>query len=181
MLAPCLWCYPLFTSPSVYMCHPHQGGHMHIILACSSQECLPSPTPMLVPNSPHILQPKLVSITISLRPEEPLLVLTSQRCVLLTNLYSVLLQYWSKLFNIGHTKLIEIDIEMDPNLPLRASKPYTLPPKHQEWVRKELADLERAGIIQRSLSPYASPNVVIPRNCAPGSPMHDKTFVNYRK
>ena len=55
--------------------------------------------------------------------------------------------------DIGYTRLIEIDIETDPNLPPLASKPYTLPLKYQEWVRKGLEDLEKAGIIQRYLLP----------------------------
>ena len=63
----------------------------------------------------------------------------------------------------GYTKLIQIDIQTDPNLPPIASKPYTLPLKHQELVRKETEDLEKARTIQRSLSPYASPIVTIPR------------------
>ena len=32
--------------------------------------------------------------------------------------------------DIDYTKLIEMDIESDPNLLTIASKPYTLPPKH---------------------------------------------------
>ena len=36
----------------------------------------------------------------------------------------------------GYTKLIQMDIETDPNLFPIASGPYTLPLKHQEWVRK---------------------------------------------
>ena len=44
--------------------------------------------------------------------------------------------------------------------------------KHQEWVRKELEDLEKARIIQRSLSLYASP-IVVPRKYPPGSPVQD--------
>ena len=57
--------------------------------------------------------------------------------------------------NIGCTKSIKIDIETDPNLPLVAFNPYVLPLKHQEWVTKELEDLGKTGIIQRSLSPKA--------------------------
>ena len=34
-----------------------------------------------------------------------------------------------------------------------AKKPYSLPLKHVEWVQKELEILERAGVIQRSMSP----------------------------
>ena len=40
-----------------------------------------------------------------------------------------------------------MDKETDHNLLPGASKPYTLPLKHQEWARKELEDLEKAEII----------------------------------
>ena len=36
----------------------------------------------------------------------------------------------------GYTKLIEMDIETDNNLPAIASEPYTLPLKQQEWAKK---------------------------------------------
>ena len=62
---------------------------------------------------------------------------------------------------------------MDSNWPAIASKPYILPLKHQEMVRKELEDLEKAGIIQRSLLPYASPIVLVPRKYPPGSPVKE--------
>ena len=62
-----------------------------------------------------------------------------------------------------------MDIETDTYLPSIASKPYTLPLKNQEWVRKQLEYLEKAGVIQRSLSPYAWLFVVVPRKCPPGS------------
>ena len=75
--------------------------------------------------------------------------------------------------DIGHTRLIEMDIETDPKLPPIASRPYTLPLKHQGWVRKELEDLEKAGIIQRCLSPYASPILIVPQQCPPGSTVQE--------
>ena len=62
--------------------------------------------------------------------------------------------------DIGYTKLIEIDIENEPNLLTIASKSYTLPLEHQEWVRKESKDPEKVGIIQTSLFLYASLIVV---------------------
>ena len=55
--------------------------------------------------------------------------------------------------------MIKIYIETDPNLPSIPFKPYTLPLKHQGRVRKELEELEKAGIIQRHLSSYAVPNI----------------------
>ena len=38
--------------------------------------------------------------------------------------------------DIGYTKLIEMDIETDINLPPIAFKPYTLALKHKKWVKK---------------------------------------------
>ena len=48
------------------------------------------------------------------------------------------------------------------------SKPYTLPLKHYEWVQREIETLEQAGIIERSISPWASPVVIVPKKSAPG-------------
>ena len=39
---------------------------------------------------------------------------------------------------------------------LLSQKPYNLPLKHADWVQKELTTLEKAGVITRSVSPWAS-------------------------
>ena len=44
--------------------------------------------------------------------------------------------------------MIEMDIKRDPKLPPVASKSYTLPLKHQEWVRKELKVLEKQELFK---------------------------------
>ena len=67
--------------------------------------------------------------------------------------------------DIGRTTLIEMEIDTGDNLPV-AQNPYTLPLKHHEWVRKEIETLEKAGIIERSLSPWASPVIVVPKKSA---------------
>ena len=41
--------------------------------------------------------------------------------------------------------------------------PYTLPLNHAEWVKREIAILEKAGVIIRSVPPWASPMVVVPK------------------
>ena len=47
--------------------------------------------------------------------------------------------------DIGKTLLVEMDIDTGNSpLPPIASRPYTLPLKHYEWVRKEISTLERA-------------------------------------
>ena len=53
------------------------------------------------------------------------------------------------------------------NSPPIVSRPYTLPLKHYEWVRNEITTLERAGIITKSISPWASPVVIVPKKSAP--------------
>ena len=58
-------------------------------------------------------------------------------------------------------------------------KPYTLPLKYAAWVQKELEILEKVGVIVRSVSPWASPIVVVPKRTAPGE--HPKRLcVDYR-
>ena len=61
--------------------------------------------------------------------------------------------------DIGHTPLVTVDIDTGDSPPV-CQKPYSLPLKHVEWVQKELEILERAGVIQRSMSPWASPIVI---------------------
>ena len=84
---------------------------------------------------------------------------------------------------IGHTKLIEMNIETDPNLWCIASKPYTIPFKYQEWVRKEIDDLGKARIIQRRLFSYVSPIIIVPRKCPSGSPVQEpkSLCIEYKK
>ena len=71
--------------------------------------------------------------------------------------------------DIGKTKLIEMEIDTGSSVPL-AQSPYTLPLKHYDWVRKEIETLEKAGVIERSLSPWASPVIVVPKKSAPDEP-----------
>ena len=49
-----------------------------------------------------------------------------------------------------------------------------------EWVQKELEILERAGVIQRSMSPWASPIVIVPKKTEPGEPPRRRMCVDYR-
>ena len=71
--------------------------------------------------------------------------------------------------DIGKTPLLEVDIDNGDSLPI-TQKPYTLPLKCTEWVQRELEILEKAGVIVRSVSPWASPIVVVPKRTAPGEP-----------
>ena len=64
--------------------------------------------------------------------------------------------------DIGKTPLIEMEIDTGDSPPI-TQKPYTLPLKHATWVQKELKILEKAGVIVRSVSPWASPIVIVPK------------------
>ena len=80
--------------------------------------------------------------------------------------------------DIGKTPLIEIEIDTGDNLPI-TQKPYTLPLKHAQWVQKELEILEEAGVIVRSVSPWASPIVIVPKRTALGEPPNRRLCVDY--
>ena len=74
--------------------------------------------------------------------------------------------------DIGKTPLLEVEIDTGDSLPI-IQKPYTLPLKHTEWVQRELKILEKAGVIMKSVSPWASPIVVVPKRTAPGEPPNE--------
>ena len=80
--------------------------------------------------------------------------------------------------DIGRTSLIKMNIDTRENPPV-CQRPYTLPLKHAEWVKKELNILEAAGIIVRSVSPWASPIVVVPKRSAPGEPPKRHMCIDY--
>ena len=71
--------------------------------------------------------------------------------------------------DIGKTPLLEVEMDTGDS-PLITQKPYTLPLKHTKWLQRELEILEKAGVIVRSVSPWASPIVVVPKRTAPGEP-----------
>ena len=83
------------------------------------------------------------------------------------------------LGDIGKTPLVEMEIDTGYSPPI-TQKPYTLPLKHAEWVQKELEILEKAGVIVRSVSPWASHIVVVPKRTAPGEPPKRRLCVDYR-
>ena len=82
--------------------------------------------------------------------------------------------------DIRMTTLIEMEIYTWDSLPV-AQSPYTLPLKHYEWVQKEIEMLEKAGVIVKSLSPWASPVIVVPKKSAPDEPPHRRLVIDYRK
>ena len=50
------------------------------------------------------------------------------------------------------------------------------------WIGsdKKLEALEKAGVITRSVSPWASPIVIVPKKAAPGEPPKRRMCVDYR-
>ena len=81
--------------------------------------------------------------------------------------------------DIGKTPLIQMDIATGDS-PLVCQRPHILPLKHAEWVKCELNILEAAGIIVHSVSPWASPTVVVPKRSAPGKPPKRRMCVDYQ-
>ena len=71
--------------------------------------------------------------------------------------------------DIGKTMLVEMEIDTGNHHP---------PPSHQSHThyhsnimsgyKREIETLEKAGIIERSISPWASPVVIVPKKSAPG-------------
>ena len=84
-------------------------------------------------------------------------------------------QAFSKHNDIGRTKLVKMDADTGD------SPPYTLPLKHYEWVQKEIESLECAAIITKTMSPWASPIVIVPKNPSPREPPKRRLCVDFRK
>ena len=82
--------------------------------------------------------------------------------------------------DIGKTLLVEMDIDTGDSPPI-ASKPYTLSLKHYDWVQKEITTLEKAGIITKSISPWASPVVIVPKKSAPGELPQRRMCMDFRR
>ena len=81
--------------------------------------------------------------------------------------------------DIGKTPLLEVEIDTGDNLPI-TQKFYTLPLKHTTWVQREIEILEKASVIVRSVSPWASPIVIVPKRTAPEEPPKQRLCVDYQ-
>ena len=64
-------------------------------------------------------------------------------------------------------------------VPPISQRPYNLPLKHADWVQKELDTLGKAGVITRSVSPWASPIVIVPKKTEPEEPPRRRLCVDY--
>ena len=78
--------------------------------------------------------------------------------------------------DIGKTPLITMEIETGDSPPV-CQRPYNLPLNHIDWVQKELDTVEKAGVISRSVSPWASPIVIVPKRTQPGENLPKRDFV----
>ena len=81
--------------------------------------------------------------------------------------------------DIGKIPLIIMEIETGDSPPV-CQRPNNLPLKHIDWVQKELDKLEKAGVITRSVLPWASPIVIVPKRMALGEPPKKRLCVDYR-
>ena len=99
--------------------------------------------------------------------------------------FDVLCEKYPKVFSkgnedIGRTQLVMMDIDMGDSPPV-SSRPYTLALKHHRWVQEEIETLERAGVITKSMSPWASPIGIVPKKSQPGEPPKKRLCINFRK
>ena len=82
--------------------------------------------------------------------------------------------------DIGCTQLATMDIDIGDSPPV-CQKPYTLPLKHYNWVQQEIETLEHAGVIRKSISPWASPIVIVPKKSTPSEHPHRRMCIDFRK
>ena len=99
--------------------------------------------------------------------------------------FDVLCEKYPKVFSkgnedIGRTQLVTMDIDMGDSPPV-SSRPYTLALKHHRWIQEEIETLERAGVITKSMSPWASPIVMVPKKSQPGEPPKERLCIDFRK
>ena len=99
--------------------------------------------------------------------------------------FDALCEKYPKVFSkgnedIGRTQLVTMDIDTGDSPPV-SSRPYTLALKHHRWVQEEIETLERAGIITKSMSHWASPIVVVSKKSQPGEPPKKRLCIDFRK
>ena len=65
--------------------------------------------------------------------------------------------------DFGKTDLVQMSLQPKDNIKPLNQKSYTLALKHYAWLRQELKDLEKAGIISPSTSNFTSPVIIVPK------------------
>ena len=85
--------------------------------------------------------------------------------------------------NTGKTPLETRTIDVKPELVTAAGRPYDTSLKNQEFLRQELRALLESGVIERSMSPYAAPVIIVHRKCKLGTPLKEQKHlvIDYRK
>ena len=85
--------------------------------------------------------------------------------------------------DIGRTPLEMMTIDVKPGSKPAASKPYNTALKNQEFLKQELKALLESGVIERSMSPYAAPIIVVNQKCKPGAPLKEQKclVIDYQK
>ena len=85
--------------------------------------------------------------------------------------------------DIGRTPLETMTIDVKPSSKPAASKPYNTALKNQEFLKQELKALLDSVVIERSMSPYAAPIIVVNQKCKPGAPLKEQKHlvIDYQK
>ena len=101
------------------------------------------------------------------------------------NRFEVLKKEYPEVFSlnnqdIGHTSLVTMHVDMGDSPPI-CQNPYILPLKHYSWVQQEIETLEYVGVIKKSISPWNSPIIVVPKKSAPGEPPRWKMCIDFRR
>ena len=86
---------------------------------------------------------------------------------------------WSK-YDLGRTHLAEMEIDTGDSPPV-ASRPYRMSRQEQELERLEVQRMLRAGIIEPSNSPWASPLCMVPKKSADGQITGIRLTVDLRR
>ena len=71
--------------------------------------------------------------------------------------------------DIDKTDLVQMSLQPKDNVKPFNQNQYTLPLRHHAWLRQELTDLEKAGIIFPSTANFASPVIIVPKKKDPGT------------
>ena len=96
---------------------------------------------------------------------------------LLKNIYPIILKRDN---DIGQMDLIEMHIATRPDTTPVATCPYHLVLKHHDFLKQKIRNLLDAGIIHKSMSPWAS-SILAKKHISKGSPQQLQLCINYRK
>ena len=102
-----------------------------------------------------------------------------------TTLYNLLQKYHTIILksdnDIGQTDLIKMHIVTRPDAAPVAAPPYPLALKHREFLKQEIKNLLDAGVICKSMSPWAGPIVVVKKHTPEDSSQQFHLCIDYRK